>query len=943
MKNVVFVARLRAVDEQLQGGAGKKDSGVKNKKRNKSPTASKFTLYNQKSNRHNNSSNSNTTITTNSANNMNNNTNNNNKSTTTSTLNPNINYTFFTSNPTSDVLCISSKPINGKTICDNFHNKNDIFEFNKTILKDSSLLEYDYIYNETSPITKIYTEQIKDKITNLFHGYSSCILLYGPSSSGKSYLLRGNHIQQHHPTNNKTLTENSGLLLHAVHDLFGLLSLTKQTQTHYIIKISSYQIYMDTITDLLCKEKHTNQIKLEKYYDNNHNVNCAMIGLRKLIIRNQSDFELCLKEIIHQRKTISNTMNIKDMKRKSHFVISFTIEKRNVIINETTNKEENEIEMHSQIDFVELASSDYAFYGDNNNEDKSLDGIMCRNISKSFNSLCDAIVCASSGMSMKNETKLTLCLKNTIRYGSKIVFVNCIVPWEYPINESYKGVKFTNWLRNQVINVEGNRQCNKREYTSSYESNTIQSEGCVDVNNRKSMLNINDYNVNAGNISRRSGKDNAMQRRFNTLDSENKNISSIIMNPYDNVNTNSNSNNLRCFNGNNNNNSGLYRTTQTNDISFDPSIITSNPKHVKQLQNISNSLNQLNNKSLTLANTLKHETQQQQQHQSMQPQQQHHHQYQHSFNNNNTSFPDIDKIKIEYASLKSDNIIYKEDISRLTKTNNLLETELQLQRTRNIELTSTIEHLQSQLTSIESKHNIIQSKLENGTLIELDPSKTTSDTLYQALSSKLSLECKVKDLSNEITNLTESKQQLQVELSLLQERYDKLYQQYQCVLIDNKNVTCNYNMQYSSIEGKVNELMKEMERMKEENMQLKINEERLLRDKSDKDKEIEKIRRKYENELDNVNDLQIKLNGIKREYEKVIQEKENEEYLKMKENEYIQRKNESKLKAMNDLHNKISQYKSERLKKKQQQDEQEQDDDYNNNNTPTNTNIIVTE
>jgi hypothetical protein len=438
------------------------------------------------------------------------------------------------------------------------------------------------------------------------------------------------------------------------------------------------------------------------------------------------------------------------------------------------------------------------------------------------------------------------------------------------------------------------------------------------------MLNINDYNVNVGNISKRSGKDNTMQRRFNTLDSENKNISSIIMNPYDNVNTNSNSNNLRCFNGNNNNNSGLYRTTQSNDISFDPSIITSNPKHVKQLQNISNSLNQLNNKSFTLANTLKHEAQQQ-------PMQ---HQYQHSFNNNNnnnTSFPDIDKIKTEYASLKSDNIIYKEDISRLTKSNNLLETELQLQRTRNIELTSTIEQLQSQLTAIESKHNIIQSKLENGTLIELDPSKTTSDTLYQALSSKLSLECKVKDLSNEITNLTESKQQLQVELSLLQERYDKLYQQYQCVVIDNKNVTCNYNMQYNSIEGKVNELMKEMERMKEENMQLKLNKERLIRDKNDKDKEIERIRRKYENELDNVNDLQIKLNGIKREYEKVIQEKENEEYLKMKENEYMQRKNESKLKAMNDLHNKISQYKSERLKKKQEEQ----------NDMPTNTNIIT--
>ena len=806
MKNVTFVARLRAVDEQLPVSL-RKDTGVKSKKRNKSPSTSKFTLYNPKSHRQHN----NTTATANT---------NNTKSKSPSslshhipsTLNHNINYTFFTSNPPSNVLCISSKPINGKTICDNFHSKADIFEFNKTILKDSSLLEYDVIYNETSTITQIYNEQIKDKITNLFHGYSSCVLLYGPISSGKSYLLRGEQTQ--HP--NKTLSD-SGLLLKAVHDLFGLLSLTKQTQSHFVIKISSYQIYMDTITDLLCKEKHNNQIKLEKYYDNNHNVNCAMIGLRRLIIRNQSDFDLCLKEIMHQRKTAASVMNIKDMKRKSHFVISFTIEKRNIIVNESGNKEENEIEMHSQIDFVELASSDYAFYGDNNNEDRSIDGLMCRNISKSFNSLCDAIVCASSGMSMKNDTKLTLCLENTIRNGSKIVFVNCVVPWEYPINESYKGVKFTNWLRNQVVNVEGNRNCNlnynKRE--CSYENNTVQSEGCAGMN-RTNCLNINDYNVNVGNMRKKFGKEGSMPRRFNTLDSENKNISSIMMNPYDNINTYTNQH----PNHTNHNNSNLYRTTQSHDeISFDPSIITSNPKHVRQLQNISNSLNQLNNKSFTLANSLKNETQQQEQ-----PQQ---HRYQHSFNN--ASFPDIDKLKTEYASLKSDNIIYKEDISRLTKANNLLENELHLQRTRNIELTSTIDQLKSQLTAIETKHNILQSKIENGTLIELDPSKTASDTLYQALSSKLALECKVKDLSNEMANLNDSKQQLQVELSLLQERYDKLYQQYQCAVIDSKNVTCNYNAQYSLIEGKVNELMKEMERMKEENMQLRVSEERLHR------------------------------------------------------------------------------------------------------------------
>ena len=31
-----------------------------------------------------------------------------------------------------------------------------------------------------------------------------------------------------------------------------------------------------------------------------------------------------------------------------------------------------------------------------------------------------------------------------------------MIPWEYPINESFKALKFTTWLRNQVVNDEEN-------------------------------------------------------------------------------------------------------------------------------------------------------------------------------------------------------------------------------------------------------------------------------------------------------------------------------------------------------------------------------------------------------------------------------------------------------------------------------------------------------
>jgi hypothetical protein len=76
----------------------------------------------------------------------------------------------------------------------------------------------------------------------------------------------------------------------------------------------------------------------------------------------------------------------------------------------------------------------------------------------------------------------------------------------------------------------------------------------------------------------------------------------------------------------------------------------------------------------------------------------------------------------------------------------------------------------------------------------------------------------------------------------------------------------------------------------------------------------------YEKERNNTNLMQIQLNDIERGFNKLLQEKENEHYLKKKEDEYKQRKNESKLRFVNDLQSKLTEFKNERLRKKQQED-----------------------
>ena len=933
MKNVTFIARLRAPNTPIP----QKGKLIKSfsKSRIKSPGSSNS----KKTSKNSASQSKSPTLKPKTALNQN--------------LNENIKYSIFTSTPPSNLLCISSKPINGKTISDTFKTKNDLYEFSQTILKETSLLEYDSIYNETSSQEKIYTEQIKNKITNLFHGQSSCVLLYGPHGSGKSYLLRGNTDKL---MANSSSNEN-GLLLKAINDIFNLLSLTRQAQNDFTLKISSYQIFMEKVNDLLCNEVNKSTIKVDKYFDK-HQMKCELVGLNKVNIGNKGDFDTCLKEILHQRKNLTGAMKIDDLKRKSHFVISLMLEKRKYI-----NNYSNEIELYSQIDFVELASSDYGFMGENE-EDKSQESFIYKNIGKSLNSLCDLIVSTDSNLSMKNETKLSLCLRNTIIPGNKVVFINCIIPYEYPIGESYKAIKFTNWLRNQVMNIEGNRDYNRMyqnenqeeqqygeetipsgsncEYDKNiqyYNENNInnQNNGTFynerngfqnriglpqndnmqqNLNNNNNTnvidnsLNMNDYNAGVDDIRNRMNQRSKQQKHFNTLDSENKNISSIAKNPTDNypqfianknINPMIDNNNIP-----NNNNINQYKLTQSNDISFDPSFIANNPKHARQFQNISQSLNQMNNKSLALANTNLVDS-----FKKEQPQLQ---------LSNPTSSPEIERIKSEYATMKSDNIIFKEDITRLTNAKQLLENELQLQRNRNIELTSANEQLQSQLKAMELKYNEIDTKLQIGSLIEIDPNKKPSDNLYDMLNARLSFETKLRDVSTELNNVQQTKQQLEIDYRVLQERFDNLQQDYKQILNENNCIKCNYNSQINNIEDKIAVLLKEIEKLQDENLQLRSREETLIKSNNEKDIEKEKYRMMYEQEQDNNSSLQKRLCEIEREFNKVIKEKENEQYLKMKEDEFKQRKNESKIQFINSLQNKLAELKSERLKKKQQED-----------------------
>jgi hypothetical protein len=175
-------------------------------------------------------------------------------------------------------------------------------------------------------------------------------------------------------------------------------------------------------------------------------------------------------------------------------------------------------------------------------------------------------------------------------------------------------------------------------------------------------------------------------------------------------------------------------------------------------------------------------------------------------NNNNMNYPnnnlnnlnnvtisylpdaEVEKIKQEQATLKSDNIIFREDINRLTDLNQHLENELIEQRNRNIELANDNEQILQEKNKIEKE---LKAALET---IEKNKLKETS--LEQYYNERLMLQNKMRDNETELRKTQEEKSKYEIDFKVLQARFNELQ-------IKNEKLNETYNDEKKSITRKL--------------------------------------------------------------------------------------------------------------------------------------------
>jgi hypothetical protein len=275
---------------------------------------------------------------------------------------------------------------------------------------------------------------------------------------------------------------------------------------------------------------------------------------------------------------------------------------------------------------------------------------------------------------------------------------------------------------------------------------------------------------------------------------------------------------------------------------------------------------------------------------------------------------EVEKIKQEANIMKSDNIIFREDINRLTDINNHLENELIEQRNRNIELANQNEQISQEKSKLE------QALKEAKEII--DKNNIGEKNLENFYNEKLILQNKMRDNENELRKAMEEKNKYEIDFKVLQEKFCELNEKYKKINDEYTNNKKSHDEEVNKIEDKIDKLMREIERLQSENNGLRQDNERQRIEISSIGSQRDNYREKYE-EQKNKNDLLSgKIADIENDFRNLMKEKEFQKMNRFKQDEFKRNKSETKTKIINELQERIQNYRNQRMKKNKDEEEE---------------------
>ena len=271
---------------------------------------------------------------------------------------------------------------------------------------------------------------------------------------------------------------------------------------------------------------------------------------------------------------------------------------------------------------------------------------------------------------------------------------------------------------------------------------------------------------------------------------------------------------------------------------------------------------------------------------------------------------DFDKIIQENIILKSDNLLFKEDINHLSEINKTLSNELNAAKQQILTLINQNASYQKEIANKLATINQLNETIDKMNIVSSQKSTTIGRQIRQNLEEKIDyLNKSNKELNNELVKANTENKVLKEQIEELKKDNDK-YKKYHDISASKEKE------QMSILEDKVLFMENQLNDISKENNELRILDDKNRKEIEILQKEKENIQNKYENKKEEYNQLILKYNQLdKQAKEYQLAKISIENAHKLKEEDIVFKQNNKK-QIISDLQSKIKQYQNELRKKR---------------------------
>lgn len=266
--------------------------------------------------------------------------------------------------------------------------------------------------------------------------------------------------------------------------------------------------------------------------------------------------------------------------------------------------------------------------------------------------------------------------------------------------------------------------------------------------------------------------------------------------------------------------------------------------------------------------------------------------------------PEYERILQENVTLKSDTLIFREDIKHLTEVNKRLESELEISRKKILDLVNENDNYQNQLCQ---KSLEIDKLTQAITRLRLFDNPDVEFTLEN----RKNKDQRIQELEFENKNLTEEKIKLSTEHRILIERFNEFKSQNDDLSKELNFSKMRENEQINVLEDKIRNLELQLDSIGRENNSLRLTDEKFRRELQLITKEKETYLNKYQKKKDQLNQLSQRYNELDMQYKKIQLDYQGLLIAQNMKEEHKVQKDNGKQKVFNDLYRKIQLFKTQ--------------------------------